>query len=131
MAIFDSFSSLRAACFDLPSGYSAASAAARQREAVLTKPPGSLGRLEELTAWLAHWQGHARPRLDRVEILVFAGNHGVTNQDVSAYPPEVTAQMVENFASGGAAINQLAGISGAALRVIPRYRSNGPPRISQ
>jgi nicotinate-nucleotide--dimethylbenzimidazole phosphoribosyltransferase len=119
MAIFDSFSSLRAACFDLPSGYSSASVAARQRDAMLTKPPGSLGRLEELTAWLAHWQGHARPRLEHVEILVFAGNHGVTNQNVSAYPPEVTSQMVANFASGGAAINQLAAIAGTALHVIP------------
>jgi nicotinate-nucleotide--dimethylbenzimidazole phosphoribosyltransferase len=88
------------------------------REAVLTKPPRSLGRLEELVAWLAHWQGHA-PRLERVDILVFAGNHGVTRQGVSAYPAEVTAQMVANFAAGGAAINQLARTAGARLRVIP------------
>jgi nicotinate-nucleotide--dimethylbenzimidazole phosphoribosyltransferase len=118
MANFTSFSALRAACLDLPSGHPAASAAVAQREATLTKPPRSLGRLEDLVAWLAHWQGHA-PRLDGVEILVFAGNHGVTKQGVSAYPAEVTAQMVANFAAGGAAINQLARTAGAKLRVIP------------
>jgi nicotinate-nucleotide--dimethylbenzimidazole phosphoribosyltransferase len=119
MADFTSFSELRALCLDLPSGHPAASAAVASREAVLTKPPKSLGRLEELAAFLAHWQGRAPPRLDRVEILVFAGNHGVTRQGVSAYPAEVTAQMVANFAAGGAAINQLARTAGAALRVIP------------
>src|ERR1700722_14338545 len=119
MTDFTSFSGLRAACLDLPGGHPAASAAIAQREAVLTKPPRSLGRLEELVGWLAHWQGHAPPRLDRAEILVFAGNHGVTRQGVSAYPAEVTAQMVANFAAGGAAINQLARAAGATLRVIP------------
>ena len=119
MTNFTSFSDLRAACLDLPSGHPAASAAVAQREATLTKPPKSLGRLEDLVAWLAHWQGHAPPRLDHVEILVFAGNHGVTKQGVSAYPAEVTAQMVANFAAGGAAINQLARSAGAKLRVIP------------
>jgi len=116
---FTSFSALRAACLDLPGGHPAASAAVAQREAMLTKPPNSLGRLEDLVAWLAHWQGRAPPRLDRVEIVVFAGNHGVTRRGVSAYPAAVTAQMVANFAAGGAAINQLAGTAGAALRVIP------------
>ncbi len=115
MANLTSFSELRAVCLDLPSGHPAASAAVAQREAVLTKPPQSLGRLEDLVAWLAHWQGHAPPRLDHVEILVFAGNHGVTARGVSAYPPEVTAQMVANFAAGGAAINQLATSAGAHI----------------
>ncbi len=119
MSNFTSFSALRAVCLDLPSGHPAASAAVAQREAALTKPPKSLGRLEDLVAWLAHWQGHAPPRLDHVEILVFAGNHGVTKLGVSAYPAEVTAQMVANFAAGGAAINQLAKSAGAKLRVIP------------
>src|SRR5271163_2024869 len=118
MADFTSFSELRAVCLDLPSGHPAASTAVAQREATLTKPPRSLGRLEDLVAWLAHWQGHA-PRLDQVEILVFAGNHGVTRLGVSAYPAAVTAQMVANFAAGGAAINQLARTAGAKLRVIP------------
>jgi nicotinate-nucleotide--dimethylbenzimidazole phosphoribosyltransferase len=119
MTDFTSFSGLRAVCLDLPSGHPAASAAVAQREATLTKPPKSLGRLEDLIAWLAHWQGHAPPRLEQVEILVFAGNHGVTRQGVSAYPAEVTAQMVANFSAGGAAINQLARVAGAKLRVIP------------
>ncbi len=114
-----SFADLRAACLDLPSGHPAASAAVAAREDTLTKPPKSLGRLEELTAFLAHWQGRAPPRLDRVDILVFAGNHGVTRQGVSAYPAEVTVQMVANFAHGGAAINQLARAGGANLSVIP------------
>jgi nicotinate-nucleotide--dimethylbenzimidazole phosphoribosyltransferase len=119
MTNITSFSGLRAVCLDLPGGHPAASAAVAQREASLTKPPRSLGRLEDLVAWLAHWQGHAPPRLGRVDILVFAGNHGVTKQGVSAYPAEVTAQMVANFASGGAAINQLARTGGASLRVFP------------
>ena len=119
MANFASLADLRALCLDLPEGHPAASAAVAAREDRLTKPPKSLGRLEDLTAFLAHWQGHAPPRLDRVEILVFAGNHGVTAQGVSAYPAEVTVQMVANFSSGGAAINQLARTAGANLRVIP------------
>ena len=119
MSNFTSFSGLRALCLDLPGGHPAASAAVTKREASLTKPPGSLGRLEDIVAWLAHWQGHAPPRLDRAEILIFAGNHGVTARGVSAYPSGVTAQMVANFASGGAAINQLARAAGATLRVIP------------
>jgi len=119
MTNFISFAELRAVCLDLPSGHPAASVAVAQREDTLTKPPQSLGRLEELVAFLAHWQGHAPPKLDRVGILVFAGNHGVTRQGVSAYPAEVTVQMVANFASGGAAINQLARNAGAALRGIP------------
>src|ERR1700676_3826788 len=119
MTDFTSFSALRAVCLDLPSGYPAASSAVALREATLTKPPRSLGRLEDLVAWLAHWQGHAPPRLERVDILVFAGNHGVTKLGVSAYPAEVTAQMVANFAAGGAAINQLARTAGAQLRRVP------------
>ncbi len=119
MTDFTSFSRLRAVCLDLPAGHPPASAAVAAREATLTKPPKSLGRLEELVGFLAHWQGSAPPRLQRVEILVFAGNHGVTKRGVSAYPAEVTEQMVANFSTGGAAINQLARSSGAALRVIP------------
>lgn len=93
-------------------------AAARARQKTLTKPPGALGRLEDLACWLAGWQGRERPRLERVEALVFAGNHGVTAQGVSPYRASVTAQMVENFKSGGAAICQLCEAYGAELRVI-------------
>jgi nicotinate-nucleotide--dimethylbenzimidazole phosphoribosyltransferase len=119
MTTFSSFADLRAACLDLPTGHPAAAAAVASREARLTKPPRSLGRLEDLSAWLAHWQGRNPPRLDVVEVLVFAGNHGVSAQGVSAYPAEVTVQMVANFAAGGAAINQLAGSAAAKLQVIP------------
>jgi nicotinate-nucleotide--dimethylbenzimidazole phosphoribosyltransferase len=114
-----SLDALRALCLDLGDGDSAAAVAARSRDASPTKPPGSLGRLEDIVAWLAAWQGRARPRLERIDVLVFAGNHGVTAQGVSAYPAQVTAQMVANFAAGGAAINQLAGMVGARLRVMP------------
>jgi nicotinate-nucleotide--dimethylbenzimidazole phosphoribosyltransferase len=86
---------------------------------VLTKPPGSLGRLEDIAIWLARWQGRNPPRLDRIEVLVFAGNHGVTALGVSAFPASVTTQMVANFAAGGAAINQLAAAAGARLQVVP------------
>jgi nicotinate-nucleotide--dimethylbenzimidazole phosphoribosyltransferase len=114
---FASFDALRTAWHDLPSGDEKAAAAVNARQAELTKPPGSLGRLEELVAWLARW-GHGGPKLDRVDVLVFAGNHGVTAQGVSAYPAAVTAQMVANFAAGGAAINQLARTVGATLKVV-------------
>lgn len=96
----------------------AAAEAARARQAELTKPPGSLGRLEDLAVFMAGWQGRARPSLDRVQALVFAGNHGIAAQGVSPYPAEVTAQMVANFQRGGAAINQLCKIAGAELQVV-------------
>jgi nicotinate-nucleotide--dimethylbenzimidazole phosphoribosyltransferase len=117
--IFSSLHDLRVACLDLPSADADAAALAAARQSELTKPPGSLGRLEEMVVWLARWQGRSMPRLDHVDILVFAGNHGVTKQGVSAYPAEVTAQMVANFSAGGAAINQLARTVGATLRVVP------------
>jgi len=115
---FDSLDDIRAFCRELPDGDAGAADAAARRQQVLTKPPGSLGRLEELAVWLARWQGRAMPRLERVTIAVFAGNHGVAARGVSAYPPAVTGQMVANFARGGAAINQIAGVAGADLRVV-------------
>lgn len=117
MAEFTSLEELRACCIDLPGGSPAAAAEVGRRDAELTKPARSLGRLEDLVAWLARWQERSPPRLDRIELLVFAGNHGVTAQGVSAYPADVTAQMVANFAAGGAAINQLARVTAAQLRV--------------
>ena len=93
-------------------------AGAKARNAVLTKPPGALGRLEALAIWLAGWQGRAKPRIAAPQIVIFAGNHGVVAQGVSAFPAEVTGQMVANFQSGGAAINQLAKTFGAALSVV-------------
>lgn len=91
--------------------------AARFRERQLTKPPGALGRLEEIAEWVATWQGGAPPRIDRPRVCVFAGNHGVAAKGVSAYPPEVTAQMVANFQAGGAAVNQICVVHDAELRV--------------
>ncbi|WP_134681337.1 nicotinate-nucleotide--dimethylbenzimidazole phosphoribosyltransferase [Paracoccus ravus] len=96
-----------------------AAEAARARQAELTKPPGSLGRLEELAIFMAGWQGRARPVIDYAQALVFAGNHGVTAQGVNPFPVEVTAQMVANFEQGGAAINQICRVAGAELTVIP------------
>jgi nicotinate-nucleotide--dimethylbenzimidazole phosphoribosyltransferase len=119
MTSFASLAALRDACLDLPPGDDAAAATAAARNAVLTKPPGSLGRLEEIALWLARWQGSNPPRLHRIDVLVFAANHGVVAQGVSAFPADVTTQMVANFAAGGAAINQLAAVAGARLRVVP------------
>lgn len=117
MTTFSNMSELRDACGDLPVGSAAAAAAAAERQTRLTKPVGSLGKLEELIVWLARWQDTHMPRLERVHVLVFAGNHGVAAQGVSAYPAAVTAQMVANFKAGGAAINQLCATAAATLRV--------------
>lgn len=119
MTRFASFDELRSACTNLPGSDADAAAAATARQGVLTKPSGSLGRLEQTAIWLASWRGQSVPRLDRVDVIVFAGSHGVTARGVSAFPAEVTAQMVGNFAAGGAAINQLAKQAGATLTVIP------------
>jgi len=96
-----------------------AATAARDRQKSLTKPPGSLGRLEDLSVWVAACQGVCPPRqFERTRVVVFAGDHGVTASGVSAFPPEVTAQMVANFDAGGAAVNVLAGVAGAGVRVV-------------
>jgi len=96
-----------------------AAAAARRRQDTLTKPPGALGRLEDLSVWVASCQGDCPPRqFARARVVVFAGDHGVARSGVSAYPPEVTAQMVANIDAGGAAINVLADAAGATVRVV-------------
>jgi nicotinate-nucleotide--dimethylbenzimidazole phosphoribosyltransferase len=107
-----------AAMSALPGPDQAARAAAEARNAVLTKPPGALGRLEDLAIWYCGWRGQPRARVERPQVVVFAGNHGVTARGVSAFPAEVTSQMVANFRSGGAAINQLAALAGARLDVL-------------
>ena len=112
-----SLDELRTLIVSLPDGDETAAAATAAREALLTKPAGALGRLEELSVWLARWQGRHPPRIDRPRVAVFAGNHGVAAHGVSAYPPAVTAQMVQNFIAGGAAINQLCKAVDADLRV--------------
>ncbi len=92
---------------------------ARNHQNSLTKPKGSLGKLEEYAIWMAGWQGKIYPSMNKVDCLVFAANHGVAKKGVSAYPAEVTAQMVENFGKGGAAINQLCDLANIFLSVIP------------
>lgn len=108
-----------AALHYLPAANEIAIEAAAARQAELTKPAGSLGRLEEIALFMAGWQGRERPRAERIRAAVFAGNHGVAARGVSAFPAEVTAQMVANFQSGGAAINALAAACGAELLAVP------------
>jgi nicotinate-nucleotide--dimethylbenzimidazole phosphoribosyltransferase len=114
---FATIAEIRAALQGLPGPDAAAEAAAAARNAQLTKPPGALGRLEEVAQWYCGWRGNPRPHLAAPQIAIFAGNHGIVAQGVSAFPAAVTAQMVANFAAGGAAINQLACAFGARLTV--------------
>ncbi|MGW0175736.1 nicotinate-nucleotide--dimethylbenzimidazole phosphoribosyltransferase [Rhodococcus sp. NPDC003322] len=96
-----------------------ARAAADARQGQLTKPAGSLGRLESLAGWVAACQDRCPPRLfERPRVVVFAGDHGVARHGVSAYPAEVTAQMVANILAGGAAVNTLAETTGVGVRVV-------------
>jgi len=108
---------IRALLAHLPGPDLEAGSLAATRQAQLTKPAGALGRLEELAIWLATWQARHPPRLDHPRTLVFAGNHGVAARGVSAYPVAVTAQMVQNFIAGGAAVNQLCRVFDAGLKV--------------
>jgi len=101
------FDDIRNLLDEMPGLDEAAVAAIREREAVLTKPAGSLGRMETIVEWLGAWQGTARPAVNRPLVAIFAGNHGVAVHGISAFPTSVTQQMVENFAAGGAAINQI------------------------
>ena len=114
-----SLSAFRARVAAMPEPDEAAAERARAHDAHLTKPAGALGRLETLAQWAAAWQGRHPPRAERIQVVVFAGNHGVAARGVSAYPAAVTAQMVANFEAGGAAINQLCDLLGAALTVVP------------
>ncbi len=103
---------------DIPAPDPEAAAAARDRQSTLTKPLGALGRLEDLSIWVAACQGTCPPKqFERARVVVFAGDHGVAAAGVSAYPAEVTATMVANFAAGGAAVNVLAEVAGASVRV--------------
>lgn len=101
----------------MPEADRGAAEAVSRRDAELTKPAGSLGRLEDIAVWLAAWQSKTPPSCERPLVAIFAGNHGVAAQGVSAYPPSVTAAMVANFRNGGAAINQICETFGAGLRV--------------
>lgn len=111
------FADIRRLLTEMPGPDEEAAAAIRARDARLTKPPGALGRLEGLVEWLGTWQGKAVPSLDRPMVCVFAGSHGVVARGVSAFPAAVNRQMLENFAAGGAAINQLCAAYGLGFRV--------------
>ena len=111
------FDDIRALIKTMPKPDAAAREAALARQGQLTKPAGSLGRLEEIAVWLAGWQGTERPHADKSLVAVFAGNHGVVKHGVSPFPPSVTATMVANFQGGGAAINQICKTFDAGLKV--------------
>lgn len=112
-----SLNDIRKILTDLPGPDEQAGDVAKAREPQLTKPFGSLGRLEQVSEWLSRWQGSHPPKLDTPRARVFAGNHGVVAKGVSAFPAEVTQQMVYNFEAGGAAINQLCESFGTELNV--------------
>ena len=92
---------------------------AKAHQDQLTKPPGSLGRLENIAIWMAGWQRKTNPTMNNPHCLIFAGNHGVATHGVSAYPSDVTAQMIKNFENGGAAVNQLCDLADLKLSVVP------------
>ena len=111
------FDDIRNLVRGMPGADAEAVAACRAHEGQLTKPPGALGRLEAISEWLCAWQGHHPPRTGRIVVAVFAGNHGVVAQGVTAYPQSVTAQMVANFRNDGAAVNQICKSFGLGLKV--------------
>lgn len=116
-APFKTLDDFRTLLAQAPGPDSAAIADAQARNGQLTKPPGALGRLEDLAIWYAGWRGNPQPQINAPQVIIFAGNHGVCAQGVSAFPPEVTVQMVANFEQGGAAINQLSKAAGAKMDV--------------
>ncbi len=116
-APFSTLSEFKALLAEAPAHDADAFTGAQERNGQLTKPPGALGRLEDLAIWYAAWRGTDRPQINAPQVIVFAGNHGVCAQGVSAFPPEVTVQMVANFEHGGAAINQLSKTFGAKMDV--------------
>ena len=116
-AAFSSLAEFQTLLANTPSASETARAAATERNGQLTKPPGALGRLEDIAIWYGAWRGTATPEIQSPQVIIFAGNHGVTAQGVSAFPAEVTAQMVMNFQHGGAAINQLSKTFGAKMDV--------------
>ncbi len=116
-ATFDTLAAFRDVLAKSPAPDQAALSGAQDRNGQLTKPPGALGRLEDLAIWYAGWRGNPRPAIENPQVVIFAGNHGVCAQGVSAFPPEVTVQMVANFEHGGAAINQLSKAFGAKMTV--------------
>ncbi len=118
MMTFQSLAEIAALADTLPAVDEGARAAALARQNSLTKPPGSLGRLEDLAIFMAGWRGTDRPRIAKAQAVIFAGNHGICAQGVNPYPQDVTQQMVANFEAGGASINQLCRVNGAELSVV-------------
>ena len=116
---FANLTEFRSLLRSMPDCDGAAMEEARAHDGILTKPPGALGRLEDLAIWYRGWRSGARAEISAPQIIIFAGNHGVAARGVSAFPAEVTAQMVANFQHGGAAINQIARVNGASLDVVP------------
>ncbi|MEM6616788.1 MAG: nicotinate-nucleotide--dimethylbenzimidazole phosphoribosyltransferase [Pseudomonadota bacterium] len=125
------FDDLKALFQQMPDADQTAVAEVKARDKVLTKPPGALGRLEDIVEWLAAWQGKAPPTVLRPLVAIFAGNHGVTEQGVSAFPASVTQQMVENFAAGGAAVNQICVTHGLGLKVFDLALDLPTPDVSR
>jgi nicotinate-nucleotide--dimethylbenzimidazole phosphoribosyltransferase len=111
------FDDIRSIVASFPPADHAAAAAAEVRNGDLLKPPGALGRLEEIAIWLAAWQGRAMPTIQRPMVAIFGSDHGVTRHSVSPYPMEVTRQMLDTFAAGGAAINQICATHDLGLKV--------------
>lgn len=119
--MFETIDSFLSSLNSLPAAEVEFQEAAQTRQAQLTKPNGSLGRLEDIAIWLAGWQGRECPKLDQISAFVFAGNHGVVEEGISPFPATVTEQMVQNFNNGGAAINALTTVFGHELSVIPLH----------
>jgi nicotinate-nucleotide--dimethylbenzimidazole phosphoribosyltransferase len=111
------FDDIRGLIAMMPVADAHAIATVRARDQHLTKPAGSLGRLEEIAEWLAAWQANPSPAVKRPLVCVFAANHGVARHGVSPYPSAVTQQMLSNFAAGGAAINQICAETGLGFKV--------------
>ena len=118
MNSFEHLEAFAQACQNLPEPDLQAKEAALQRQNTLTKPLGSLGRLEDIAVFMAAWQKREIPRINAPQIIIFAGNHGICARGVNPYPQAVTAQMVANFRAGGATINQFARLAGAQLSVV-------------
>lgn len=123
------FDDIRRLLANLPGPDEAARAAVAERDSVLTKPAGSLGRLEEIASWMASWQARGRPSAEKTLVAVFAANHGIAARGVSAFPQSVTRQMVGNFSAGGAAINQLCEANGLGLKVFELALDKPTPDI--
>ncbi|NVK32928.1 MAG: nicotinate-nucleotide--dimethylbenzimidazole phosphoribosyltransferase [Rhodobacteraceae bacterium] len=103
----------------------------RLRDAQLTKPAGSMGKLEEIAEWLAAWSGKSSPKITRPLVAIFATSHGIADEGVSAFPSEVNTQMVNNFAAGGAAINQLCRANDIGLKVFDLAVEMPTPSITR